>query len=160
MTYNVALKKIFRVNLLLFLTSASEPKLMSVAACLGWCLLPDRIVNLITSIPVYYLGDSSSIEKHWINHSFTRRIDACVECVPGFEQTQVLAPDDISCPVSPGVVQPCGRGQLEADLQGRPRRPLVQECHRHRGPATKNRHNWSEKNTPYIKEIKDKALIT
>ena len=77
---------------------------------------------------------------------FTRRIYTCVKSIPGFEQTQVYVPDDVSGPVAPGVVQPGGRAQLEADLERGPRRPLVEECHRHRGPAPKNRHHWPEKN--------------
>ena len=76
---------------------------------------------------------------------FTRRIYTCVKSIPGFEQTQVSVPDDISGPVAPGVVQPKGRAQLEADLERGARRILVEECHRHRGPAPKNRHHWPEK---------------
>ena len=76
---------------------------------------------------------------------FTRRIYTCFKSIPGFEQTQVFIPDDISGPVAPGAVQPSGRAQLEADLERSPRRPLVEECHRHRGPAPKNRHHWPEK---------------
>ena len=161
-----------------FLTS-----LRSMSACLGWCLLPDRIVNLMTRIPevVNYSGDTTE-NLYWIIHllkntyykdaqkpvsffqansskemdqnkglllflyliyfTFTCWIDARVECISGFEQTQVFSLDDISRPVSSGVIQPIGRCQLEAHLQRRPCCPFVEKCHCHRGPAPKHRHDW------------------
>ena len=78
---------------------------------------------------------------------FTRRIYSCVKSIPGFEQTQVNVSDDISGPVAPGVVQPSGRAQLEANLERCARRPFIEERHRHRGLAPKNRHHWSGKNS-------------